>query len=57
MVKIKHILVLAFVLIYSAAFTQGKLLNKMLAKVAKKVGDTNVASTATLDELVLMGGI
>ena len=57
MLKPKFILVIALALITCNGFAQGKLLNKMLAKVAKKAGDANVTSTATLDDIVPMGGV
>lgn len=57
MLKLKSILVASLVLITWSSYSQGKLLNKMLAKVAKKAGNANVVSTATLDDIVPMGGV
>lgn len=41
----------------TASFAQGKLLSKMIAKVAKKTGDVNVVTVNTLDDIVPMGGV
>jgi hypothetical protein len=57
MLKPRPILVITLVFITSFSFAQGKLLNKMLAKVSKKMGNANVVTTSTLDDIVPLGGV
>lgn len=42
-----------FVLLTTVCFSQGKLASKLLAKVAKKVGDASTLTTSTLDGVTL----
>lgn len=47
----------AFVLLTNVSLAQGKLMNKLLAKVASKMGDANTMTTSTLDDATLTVGI
>ena len=45
-------LISTLLVLANLSYGQGKLLNKLVAKVAKKAGNANVVSTATLDDIV-----
>lgn len=50
-------LISTLLVLANLSYGQGKLLNKLVAKVAKKAGNVNVVSTATLDDIVPTVGI
>src|SRR6186713_2554163 len=53
----QYLLVLALLFGSTAGYAQGRLMNKLISKVAKKVGGANVVTTATLDDLQPTVGI
>jgi len=53
----KFKLLAAFVLIANVGLSQGKLMNKMIAKVSTKMADKNTITTSTLDDVTVYVGV